>query len=88
MEENQTGNNKKSIIVLVALIVVLAVILLYYFYPKNQTPSEDLAVEELENSQTSVESTVPPSANPLLLTTPEATPVDKTNPFKYENPFE
>lgn len=88
MEENQIGNNKKSIIVSVVVLVVVVATLFYYFYRQDKQISfEDLG-GELENSQTSVESTAPPSANPLLLTTPEATPVEKTNPFKYENPFE
>lgn len=87
MEENQIGSNKKSIIVSIVVLAVVAAALLYYFYREDQTPFESLG-EELENSQTGAESAIPPSANPLELTTPEATPVEKTNPFKYENPFE
>ena len=88
MEENQTGSNKKPVIVSIVILIVLAVTLFYFIYRKDeQIPSKDLG-GEIENSQTITKSTVPPSANPLLLTTPEATPVEKTNPFKYENPFE
>lgn len=88
MEESHTENNKQTIFVSVVILTILVMTLFYFLYlPNKQTPAEDTAGEP-ENSQTSTESAVPPSANPLLLTTPEATPVEKTNPFKYENPFE
>ena len=85
MEENQVGNSKKSIIVSVVVLVLVAAVFYYFYRQSRLTPSQNLG--EFENLPTA-ESAIPPSANPLLLTTPEATPVEKTNPFKYENPFE
>ena len=84
MENNQSRNNKKSIIISIVILAVAVIALLYYFNrPDKQTSPKDLN-KDLENLQINI----PPSANPLQLTTPEKTPVEKTNPFQYENPFE
>lgn len=84
IKENIGKNSKKIIAIFVLCAVVLAAILLLYFGSGDKSG-------EPENSSKPNEETdalVPPSANPLDFVTPEATPLEKTNPFKYENPFE
>lgn len=87
MEEDLIRNNKKTMIVSIVILALVVGVFLYYLYREGKQTSFKDTEGKPENSQRS-ESTVTPSANPLLLTIPESTPVEKTNPFKYENPFE
>ena len=77
MEPEQKSKLIKGVVIL--LIVALAVAVYLLVRPEKKNPVELLE----EAGQTSVQ--VPTS--PLEGKVPELNPIEKTNPFKYENPL-
>ena len=84
VKENSKESKKKIIIIFILCAIILAAVLFLYFSSKNKTQEPEIFSEASEET----DALIPSSANPLDFVTPEATPLEKTNPFKYENPFE
>ncbi len=80
-------NNNKSLVIGVAVVAILAGAFFVYWWNKENAASPENLESALEEAQVGA-SVTPPSANPLESVAPAANPVEKTNPFKYENPFE
>ena len=78
MTPEQKSGLIKGLIVLSVVAAAVAVYLFFFKAPKNP-------VELLEDvGKTNVQI---PTTNPLENKVPELNPVDKFNPFKYENPL-
>lgn len=87
MEVTQEAKKNKIALIALIAVAVLAVALVVYYYLSNYKKRS--SIENLESAIEQSESniTVSSSANPFEQMAPESTPVEKTNPFKYENPF-
>lgn len=78
--------NKNTLILSGAVVLLIFVFSFFYLIMKSNVSTEELNTA-LEESQLEI-NTVPPSTNPLTSVAPSGNLVEKTNPFKYENPFE
>jgi len=79
--------NKKNLAVIIAVVAAIVIAASIYWWSKG----EEVSPENLNSAlqEATIETSVaPPSANPFDEVSPNANPVEKTNPFKYENPFE
>lgn len=75
----------KKMMVLVGAIVVLAILVGAYFYLK---PAKKPALPSAEEAAREVTEALPNiQTNPAEGAVPELNPVDKINPFRYENPL-
>mgnify|MGYP001571342064 CR=1 FL=1 len=66
-------------------VVVLAILAGFYFYFQREEKPPLLSAEEA--AQDITEALPEITTNPLEGEVPELNPVDKVNPFKYENPL-
>jgi len=79
---------KKQVIFLSGAIAAMLLVAIFIYWRATRginSPEEFNQVLEEAQGETNV---APPSANPLESVAPAENPVEKTNPFKYENPFE
>lgn len=75
---------KYGIIAAIIILAVAAAIYFYYFKKEPPKPPQEKAAQNLEE----VSAAVPEiTTNPVEEKTPELNPVERANPFKYQNPL-
>lgn len=76
-------HSKKTLLVSIIVVIAIAGALYYFFYFRKNVPAGSDIYEGIK-----VDNFAPSSTNPLKTIAPTGAPVEKTNPFNYENPFE
>lgn len=78
--------DKKGVSLIVGAVLVIGIAALAYFYfrPEEEKPPLSSAQEAASEVKEVIPEII---TNPVEDRVPEINPVDKTNPFKYENPL-
>ena len=89
------GPRRHFWITLISIVILAVVAVIYLFSLRNKVASPRVSTSSADLEKAAQDATAAPvidvpSANPADKLVPQATPVEKTNPFKnvYQNPFE
>lgn len=80
--------NPKAIILEIAAAIIAGLLLWYWFSFQPKVAEPVRTVEEAIEVVTEAPAAVEIPTSPVEGKLPELNPVEKTNPFRYQNPFE